>query len=150
MKKTIWIGSDHAGIDLKSAVKQELSSQYDVKDAGPNDGTSVDYPDFGEKVAREVAKDSNSEGILICGSGIGMSIAANKVSGIRAALVHSVETATLAKQHNNANVLCLGARTTDNKLALQMVRAWLDAKFEGDRHQRRIDKITNLDKKRSI
>ena len=148
MKKTIWIGSDHAGIDLKSAVKQELSSQYDVKDVGPNDTTSVDYPDYGEKVAREVAKDLSSEGILICGSGIGMSIVANKVAGIRAALVHSVETATLSKQHNNANVLCLGARTTDSKLALQMVRAWLNTKFEGDRHQRRIDKISNLDKKR--
>ncbi len=148
MKKTIWIGSDHAGIDLKSAVKQELSSQYDVKDVGPNDTTSVDYPDYGEKVAREVAKDLTSEGILICGSGIGMSIVANKVAGIRAALVHSVETATLSKQHNNANVLCLGARTTDSKLALQMVRAWLNTKFEGDRHQRRIDKISNLDKKR--
>ncbi|MCC7460457.1 MAG: ribose 5-phosphate isomerase B [Proteobacteria bacterium] len=149
MKKTIWIGSDHAGLDLKSAIKNELSSQYDVKDVGPNDTTSVDYPDFGEKVALEVAKDGSSEGILICGSGIGMSIAANKVAGVRAALVHSIETATLSKQHNNANVLCLGARTTDNKLALQMVRAWLDAKFEGDRHQRRVDKLSNLDKKRS-
>lgn len=148
MKKTIWIGSDHAGIELKSAVKEELSSQYDVKDVGPFDTTSVDYPDFAENVALEVAKDSASEGILICGSGIGMSIAANKVAGIRAALVHSIETATLSKQHNNANILCLGARTTDNKLALQMVRAWLDAKFEGDRHQRRVDKISNLDKKR--
>jgi ribose 5-phosphate isomerase B len=148
MKKTIWIGSDHAGIDLKATVKQELSSEYDVKDVGPVDTTSVDYPDFGEKVAREVAKDLNSEGILICGSGIGMSIAANKISGIRAALVHSIETATLSKQHNNANILCLGARTTDPKLALQMVRTWLGTKFEGDRHQRRIDKISNLDKKR--
>ncbi len=147
MKKTIWIGSDHAGLDLKTAIKNELSSQYDVKDAGPNDTTSVDYPDYAEKVATSVAKDSNAEGILICGSGIGMSIAANKVAGIRAALVHSVETATLARQHNNANVLCLGARTTDSKLALQMVKAWLDAKFEGDRHQRRVDKLTNLDKK---
>jgi ribose 5-phosphate isomerase B len=148
MKKTIWIGSDHAGIELKSAVKEELSSQYDVKDAGPFDTTSVDYPDYAEKVAHEVANDLASEGILICGSGIGMSIAANKVAGIRAALVHSIETATLAKQHNNANILCLGARTTDNKLALQMVRAWLNAKFEGDRHQRRVDKLSNLDKKR--
>lgn len=149
MKKTIWIGSDHAGLDLKNAIKQELSSQYDVKDAGPNDTTSVDYPDYAEKVSTSVAKDSNAEGILICGSGIGMSIAANKVAGIRAALVHSVETATLARQHNNANVLCLGARTTDSKLALQMVKAWLTSTFEGDRHQRRVDKLTNLDKKRS-
>ncbi|MEZ4846909.1 MAG: RpiB/LacA/LacB family sugar-phosphate isomerase [Bdellovibrionota bacterium] len=81
MKKTIWIGSDHAGLDLKSAIKNELSSQYNVQDVGPIDTTSVDYPDFAEKVAHEVAKDSSSEGILICGSGIGMSIAANKVAG---------------------------------------------------------------------
>lgn len=147
MKKTIWIGSDHAGLELKDTIKNELKQTYDVQDAGPNDTTSVDYPDYAEKVSTAVAKDANAQGILICGSGIGMSIAANKVSGIRAALVHSIETAKLSKQHNNANVLCLGARTTDPKLALQMVHAWLSSTFEGDRHQRRVDKLSNLDKK---
>jgi len=148
MKKTIWIGSDHAGVDLKNRIKNELKQEYDVQDVGPLDKTSVDYPDFGEKVAMQVANHSDSEGILICGSGIGMSITANKVPGIRAALVHSVETATLARQHNNANILCLGARVVPEDLAVSMVKSWLTTSFEGDRHQKRIDKISNLDKKR--
>ncbi len=148
MQKTIWIGSDHAGLELKTLIKKEIGSEYKIEDMGPSDTSSVDYPDFAEKVARAVAKDTQSEGILICGSGIGMSIAANKISGIRAALVHSVETAKLSRLHNNANILCLGARTTDHHLAVQMVKTWLSTTFEGDRHQRRVDKISNLDKKR--
>ena len=147
MKKTIYIGSDHAGIDLKSAIKKELGSNYQVEDMGPMDTTSVDYPDYAEKVSRAVAKDANSEGILICGSGIGMSIAANKIAGIRAALVHSIETAKLSKQHNNANILCLGARMLDQTEAVKMAKVWLETQFEGDRHQRRVDKLSNLDKK---
>jgi ribose 5-phosphate isomerase B len=147
MKKTIYIGSDHAGIDLKTAIKKELGSNYQVEDMGPMDTTSVDYPDYAEKVSRAVAKDANSEGILICGSGIGMSIAANKIAGIRAALVHSLETAKLSKQHNNANILCLGARMLDQNEAVKMAKVWLETQFEGDRHQRRVDKLSNLDKK---
>lgn len=147
MKKTIYIGSDHAGTELKARIKKELGSQYEINDMGPTDTASVDYPDFGEKVATSVAKDPNSEGILICGSGIGMSIAANKVKGIRAALVHSLETAKLSRQHNNANILCLGARMTSSDDAVAMVKTWLETKFEGDRHQKRIDKISNLEKK---
>lgn len=148
MKKTIWIGSDHAGVDLKNTIKNELKQEYDVQDVGPLDTTSVDYPDFGEKVATQVANHPNAEGILICGSGIGMSITANKIPGIRAALVHSLETATLARQHNNANILCLGARIVTPDLAVSMVKSWLTTPFEGERHQKRIDKISNLDKKR--
>ena len=147
MKKTIWIGSDHAGLELKSALKQQLSDEYSVRDVGPFDTTSVDYPDFGERVANAVAKDPNAEGILICGSGIGMSISANKVPGIRAALVYTTEAAKLARQHNNANILCLGARMTNPTLASELVKTWLSEKFEGGRHQNRLDKIKNLEKK---
>ncbi len=147
MKKTIWIGSDHAGVDLKNTIKNQLKQEYDVQDVGPLDKTSVDYPDFGEKVAKQVAHHPNAEGILICGSGIGMSIVANKVEGIRAALVHSIETAQLARQHNNANILCLGARILSDDQAIAIVKTWLTTIFEGDRHQKRIDKISKLEKK---
>lgn len=147
MKKTIWIGSDHAGVELKLAINEAIRKDYDIEDVGPFDATSVDYPDYAKKVGEAVVKNKDTLGILICGSGIGMSIAANKISGIRAALVTSVETAKLSKQHNNANVLCLGARTTAPDLAIEITKAWLETKFEGDRHQRRIDKITNLETK---
>lgn len=147
MQKTIWIGSDHAGIELKSAITEAIHKDYAIEDVGPFDTTSVDYPDYAKKVAESVAQNKNALGILICGSGIGMSIAANKVKGIRAALVHSVETAKLSRQHNNANILCLGARTTAPDLALEIVNTWLQTKFEGDRHQRRVEKITNMETK---
>lgn len=147
MKKTIWIGSDHAGVELKLAIGEAIRKDYEIQDVGPFDATSVDYPDYAKKVGEAVAKNKDTLGILICGSGIGMSIAANKISGIRAALVTSVETAKLSKQHNNANVLCLGARTTAPDLAIEITKVWLETKFEGDRHQRRIDKITNLETK---
>lgn len=147
MQKTIWIGSDHAGVELKLSINEAIRKEYVIEDVGPFDATSVDYPDYAKKVGEAVAKDPNALGILICGSGIGMSIAANKISGIRAALVTSVETAKLSRQHNNANVLCLGARTTEPNLAMDIVKAWLNTKFEGDRHQRRIDKISGLETK---
>ena len=149
MKKTIWIGADHAGVELKSALTDQLKSEYIIEDVGPFDTKSVDYPDYAEQVAKAVTQDKNAQGILICGSGIGMSIAANKIRGIRAALVHSVETAKLSKQHNNANVLCIGARMTAPDLAIEMAKAWLSSTYEGDRHQKRIDKISKLEVKGS-
>lgn len=147
MKQTIWIGADHAGVELKQEIKKVIESEYVVQDVGPQTTESVDYPDFAEKVAREVAKDPKAQGILICGSGMGMCITANKIPGIRAAVVHSLETAALARQHGNANILCLGARISQPSLAAQMVKTWLTSEFEGGRHQRRIDKIAQLEKK---
>lgn len=114
---------------------------------GASSEESVDYPDFGEQVARVVAGGEADAGIVLCGTGIGISIAANKIPGIRAALVTSPEMARLAKEHNNANVLALGGRILDAATAMACVSAWLDASFEGDRHQRRLDKITALEKK---
>ncbi|MCB0272100.1 MAG: ribose 5-phosphate isomerase B [Bdellovibrionales bacterium] len=140
----IAIGSDHAGVELKKELVAHLQRQnIEVMDVGPFDNTSVDYPDFAKLVADKI--NANTNGILICGSGIGVSIAANKIHGVRAALVTNKEMAEMAKRHNNANVLCLGARMTNPKLAIEMVDTWINAKFEGDRHQRRLDKITNLE-----
>jgi len=140
----IAIGSDHAGVELKKELVAHLQRQnIEVMDVGPFDNTSVDYPDFAKLVADKINASTN--GILICGSGIGVSIAANKIHGVRAALVTNKEMAEMAKRHNNANVLCLGARMTNPKLAIEMVDTWINAKFEGDRHQRRLDKITNLE-----
>ena len=140
----IAIGSDHAGVELKKELVAHLQRQnIEVMDVGPFDNTSVDYPDFAKLVADKI--NANTNGILICGSGIGVSIAANKIHGVRAALVTNKEMAEMAKRHNNANVLCLGARMTNPKLAIEMVDTWINAKFEGDRHQKRLDKITNLE-----
>ncbi|MEZ4820211.1 MAG: ribose 5-phosphate isomerase B [Bdellovibrionota bacterium] len=142
----IAIGSDHAGVELKEKIKTFLESKsIEVLDVGPHDEISVDYPDYAKLVTDHVCKDKNTLGILICGTGIGMSIAANKVNGIRAALVTSVEMAEMTKRHNNANVLCLSARMIDPEVNLAMVKTWLETDFEGDRHQRRIDKIHALE-----
>ena len=140
------IGSDHGGYQLKETIKQLLEEQdIDYKDFGTDSTTSVDYPDFAEKVAAGVAADDYQKGILICGTGIGMSIAANKITGVRAALCHDVFSARATRRHNNSNVLTLGARVIGEELALEIVKAWLGAEFEGGRHQRRIDKISNLE-----
>lgn len=142
----IAIGADHAGLELKEKIKTFLQTKnIEVVDVGPFEDTSVDYPDFAKSVGRHVVEDENTLGILICGSGIGMSMAANKIKGIRAGLVTSVEMAEMTKRHNNANVLCLSGRMVDHDLNVQMVEAWLEAKFEGDRHQRRIDKVHALE-----
>ncbi len=144
----IVIGSDHGGLNLKSALNSYLTRRgFEVTDAGTNSDASVDYPDFGQKVAEIVIAGQAELGILICGTGIGMSIAANKIPGIRAALVTDVFMARMAKEHNNANILVLGGRVLDEQKACDLVGAWLDASFEGGRHQSRLDKITSLELK---
>ncbi|MGB9081816.1 MAG: ribose 5-phosphate isomerase B [Desulfuromonadaceae bacterium] len=146
----IIIGSDHGGLALKTALNSYLNRRgFQVSDAGTNNDASVDYPDFGQKVAEAVTAGEAESGILICGTGIGMSIAANKIPGVRAALVTDVFMARMAKEHNNANVLVLGGRVLDEQKACNLVGAWLDATFEGGRHQARLDKITALEKKYS-
>jgi ribose 5-phosphate isomerase B len=146
----IIIGSDHGGLALKSALNSYLIRRgFQVVDAGTNSDSSVDYPDFGQKVAESVIGGAAELGILICGTGIGMSIAANKIPGIRAALVTDVFMARMAKEHNNANVLVLGGRVLDEQKACDLVGAWLDATFAGGRHQSRLDKITALEEKYS-
>jgi ribose 5-phosphate isomerase B len=142
------IGSDHGGLNLKTALKSYLSRRgIDLIDAGTDNGDSVDYPDFGLKVAEMVVSGKAESGILICGTGIGMSIAANKIPGIRAALVTDVFMARMAKEHNNANILVLGGRVLDEQIACDLVGAWMDAAFEGGRHQGRLDKIVEIEKK---
>ncbi len=140
------LGADHAGYELKNALKRvldELRVQY--HDFGTSSPESVDYPDFAEAVASSVAERRFDRGILVCGSGIGMSIAANKVPGVRAAVVGQVEAAKLSRQHNDANVLALGSRLTAAPLAAEIVRAFILTEFEGGRHTRRIEKIRRLE-----
>ncbi len=143
----IAVGSDHGGFELKEAVKELLKERgIPVEDLGTDNGNSVDYPDFGEKVARMVSAGEAEKGILACGTGIGMSIVANKFPGVRAALVADPYMAKMAKEHNNANILVLGGRVLDHNEAREMIASWLDAKFEGGRHQGRLDKIAVLEK----
>jgi ribose 5-phosphate isomerase B len=140
------IGSDHGGLELKEAVKADLTARgIVVADYGTDNCDSVDYPDFAEKVAGAVSRGEGTLGILICGTGIGMSIVANKFSGVRAALVTDEFMAQMAKQHNNANILVLGGRVLSVPLATKMVKVWLDTAYEGGRHQQRLDKITRLE-----
>jgi ribose 5-phosphate isomerase B len=144
----IVIGSDHGGLNLKSALDSYLTRRgFEVTDAGTDSDASVDYPDFGQKVAEMVMTGQAELGILICGTGIGMSITANKIPGIRAALVTDVFMARMAREHNNANILVLGGRVLDEEKACELVGAWLDAAFEGGRHQGRLDKISVLERK---
>ena len=137
----IYIGSDHAGYQLKELVKKHFEGRFEFVDKGTFSSESVDYPDFAHQVAESVLKDSDGVGILICGTGNGMAMAANKHAGIRAALCWSPEIAALAKQHNNANILVLPARFISSDLAMDTINAFFKAEFEGGRHQRRIDKI---------
>jgi glycine hydroxymethyltransferase len=140
------IGSDHAGLDLKSHLVEHLRSQgHAVEDVGTRTEESVDYPDFGAAVARAVAGGEADVGICVCGTGIGIGIAANKVSGVRAAIVHDVTSARMARRHNDANVVCLGARLLGPQVAVDSVDAFLASHFEGGRHQRRIDRISGLE-----
>jgi len=141
----IAIGSDHAGFEVKDIIKSFLVELgHEVKDFGCESSESCDYPDYAYPLAKEVASGNFDYGILICGSGIGMSIVANKVEGIRAANCCSVEMARLARQHNDANVLTFGARLIPIELAKEIVSAFLKESFEGGRHQRRVDKIHSL------
>lgn len=138
----IAIGGDHAGFDYKEAIKPFIESLgHEVEDFGPQTGDSVDYPDFAHPLSSSVEEGKNDLGILICGSGNGVAITANKHQGIRAALCWNEELAALARQHNNANVLCLPARFIDLDLAKKLVETFLTTEFEGGRHGRRVDKI---------
>jgi ribose 5-phosphate isomerase B len=138
----IVIGSDHAGFEQKEAVKLFVESLgYSVKDFGPYNTDSVDYPDYAHKVANDVLSEANTIGILLCGSGNGVCLTANKHAGIRAALCWLPELGALAKQHNNANILCLPARYINNSTATEIVAAYLNASFEGGRHEKRVEKI---------
>jgi ribose 5-phosphate isomerase B len=144
----IAIGSDHAGFELKGKIKQKLHSLgIAIDDRGTNSAESCDYPDYAQAVADQVAARDADFGILICGTGIGMSIAANKVTGIRAARVLDESDAELAREHNDANVLTLGARITGDQEAFKIIEKWLATSFtRGDRHVRRIDKIRAIER----
>jgi ribose 5-phosphate isomerase B len=145
-KQRIAIGADHAGFRVKELVKQYVSGQgYSVEDLGTHSEESVDYPDFARAVAERVAAGRAATGILVCGTGIGMAMTANKVPGIRAAVAHDKHTAHLAREHNDANVLTFGARVVSEDTALEIVREFLSTAFAGGRHQRRVDKISELD-----
>ena len=142
----IAVGSDHGGLELKDAILAVLAERgLDVDDYGTDNGDSVDYPDFAEKVAAAVSRGDVELGILVCGTGIGMSIVANKFPGVRAALATDEFMAQMAKEHNNANVLVLGGRVLAKDLAVKMVNVWLDSTYEAGRHQRRLDKISRLE-----
>ncbi len=143
----IAIGSDHGGYELKEKIKSFLILEnHDVTDFGTNSLASVDYPDYGKKVGEAVVNGTYDFGIVLCGTGIGISIAANKVKGVRAALVYDDNTAYLAKAHNNANVIALGGRTTSEETAISIVNTFMNTTFE-PRHQPRLDKIKNIEGK---
>lgn len=142
MNQRIIIGSDHAGFKLKEALKAYLAQKgFDVTDVGTHDESSVHYPQYGKAVAQKVHDGEFERGVLICGTGIGMSITANRFNGVRATLCHDVDTAKLSREHNNSNILVLGARVLPKELAEEMLQAWLDTPFAGGRHQERLDMI---------
>lgn len=140
------IASDHAGYDLKESLKKSLKEEgIELLDLGPQNSDSVDYPDYGIKLAKAVAEDDGMNGIVICGTGIGMSIVVNRFPGIRGTLCSDVYTAKLCREHNDSNILILGGRVVGQGLALEIVKTWLSTPFEGGRHQKRLDKIKNID-----
>ncbi len=140
--KKVCIASDHAGYKLKETIKNFLiSKKISIIDLGPNNDNSVDYPDFAKKVSNRVKFKRSDVGILICGSGTGMAISANKIKKIRAAVCYNLSSTRLSRQHNNANIIAIGSRLTPKKTALKLVSAFLVTKFEGGRHQKRIKKI---------
>ena len=150
-KPLIVVGADHAGFRAKETIKAYLErAGYPVEDVGTHSEESVDYPDFARAVGERVAAGKDSLGILVCGTGIGVSIAANKVEGIRAALAHDSLTARRAREHNDANVLALGGKIVGEDEALTIVQEFLGAHFAGGRHQRRIDKISKMDRDREL
>ena len=143
----IALGADHAGFELKEKIKQRLAQQgIEVRDQGTVSNESVDYPDFARKVGEEVAGKKVDYGVLVCGSGIGMSIAANKVPGVRAANVTTEYEAQMSREHNDANVLAVGARILKDDEAFAIVDKWLHTPFAGGRHQRRVDKIAEIER----
>jgi ribose 5-phosphate isomerase B len=147
----IAIGADHAGYELKEKLKHFLGERgADVRDVGTDSTESVDYPDYARMVGEEVAAKKADFGILVCGSGIGMAIAANKVPGVRAANVTSENEAQLSREHNDANVLAMGARVVDEAKAFRIVEAWLRTAFAGGRHRQRVEKIAQIERERAI
>ena len=139
--KKIFIASDHAGYKLKKLIVSKLSKRKKILDLGPDSKDSVDYPDYAKKLAKKVASNKGSFGILICGSGMGMAITANKTKNIRAALCYSLKNTKLSRLHNNANIITLGARLINKNKAFNLIRVFLNTKFEGGRHLRRVKKI---------
>jgi ribose 5-phosphate isomerase B len=142
----IAMGADHAGYELKNKIREHLQQQgFEIHDQGTNSGDSVDYPDFALQVGQEVADQRSDRGILVCGTGIGMAISANKVHGVRSANISSEYEAQMSREHNDLNVLALGARTVDPEKALKIVDLWLKTQFAGDRHQRRVEKMMAIE-----
>ena len=140
--KTVCIASDHAGFNLKENIKNHLvDKKISIFDIGPYNDKSVDYPDFAKKVGNRIKSKKSDVGILVCGSGIGMAISANKIKSIRAAVCYNIKSTRLSRQHNNANIITLGSRLTKKKLSLKLVDLFLSTKFEGGRHLRRVKKI---------
>ena len=147
----IAIASDHAGFSLKVDIVSFLKELgYEVNDMGPKNQNSVDYPDYGIRIAQAVTQNTDSRGIVICGTGIGMSIVVNRFSGIRGALCSDVFTAKLSREHNDSNILIMGGRVVGHGLAKEIARVWLNTRFEGGRHLKRLDKITQLDKPKNL
>lgn len=145
MTKKIVIASDHGGFELKEFLIKELAKEgYKITDFGTNSTESVDYPEYGQKVAKSILNKEFDKGILVCGTGIGICISANRFKGIRAGKCCSVDEARLIRQHNNANIICFGGRFIDPQVALECVKIFLITEFEGGRHKRRIDKIDKI------
>ena len=144
----IAVGSDHGGIHLKNHIREYLTAKgIEVLDCGTYTEESTDYPDYAAKVCQAINTGEAERGILVCGTGIGISIAANKIKGIRAALCHETYTAKMSREHNNANVLAMGGRTTGFEIADEIVRTWMKTEFAGGRHERRVNKIMALEAK---
>ena len=142
----IAMGNDHSAVELKNIIKEFVESKgYEVEDFGTNSSESCDYPVYGEKVGRAVASGEADLGILICGTGVGISLAANKVKGVRACVCSDPYTAKLSRMHNNTNILAFGARVVGSEFAKMITEAWLDAQFEGGRHERRVQMIMDIE-----
>lgn len=143
----VYIGSDHAGYELKATLMEHMkASGHDVLDLGTFDGVNkVDYPDIAREVAEKVVENAGSRGILVCGTGIGVCMAANKVKGIRAATVHDVTTARFTRLHNDANIACMGERIVGSSVAKEIVDTFLETEFEGGRHEARVEKIMDIE-----
>ena len=140
--KKICISSDHAGYNIKEFIKDKIiKADISISDLGPFSDSSVDYPDYAKKVSSRISRKKSNVGILVCGSGTGMAISANKMKGIRAAVGYNIKSTQLSRQHNNANILCVGSRLTKKKDIIKIVSIFLKTKFEGGRHKRRINKI---------
>lgn len=140
----VFIACDHAAFDAKEALKASLAGSFELSDLGTHSTDSVHYPEYASKLAQEVLKHPDSRGILLCGSGIGVSIAANRFKGIRAALCHDVDDAEMSRRHNDANVICLAGRKTPVKTMMEMCQKFLSTAFEGGRHQTRVEMMEKL------